>query len=104
MFVSRDIFREIVPVCERNEATIHYVFHNPAQVMGRFVLTIFHGRLQEHLHQVGRADSRYTGSQRPPDRRRGSKSAAALRGTNVGARFGVRDQGVADNGHSAWGN
>ncbi|KAF0308435.1 Exocyst complex component 5 [Amphibalanus amphitrite] len=52
MFVSRDIFREIVPVCERNEALIHYVFHNPAQVMGRFVLTIFQGRLQEHLHQT----------------------------------------------------
>ncbi|XP_037094545.1 LOW QUALITY PROTEIN: exocyst complex component 5-like [Pollicipes pollicipes] len=51
-FVSRDIFREIVPVCERNEPIIHYVFHNPAQVMGRFVLIIFHGRLQEHLHQT----------------------------------------------------
>ena len=52
VFVSRDIFREIVPVCERNEALIHYVFHHPAQVMGRFVLIIFHGRLQEHLQQV----------------------------------------------------
>ena len=48
-FVSGDIFADVVPLCERNAPIIKEVFHNSEQVMGKFILNIFYGKLQEHI-------------------------------------------------------
>jgi len=44
--VSGDIFVDVVPLCERNSREIKEVFNNPEQVMGKFILNIFYGKLQ----------------------------------------------------------
>ncbi|XP_042858694.1 exocyst complex component 5-like isoform X1 [Penaeus japonicus] len=46
---SRDLFLEVVPLCHRSETLINEVFTNPDQVMGKFVLNIFQGQLQEYI-------------------------------------------------------
>ena len=44
--MSGDIFVDVVPLCERNSREIKEVFNNPEQVMGKFILNIFYGKLQ----------------------------------------------------------
>ncbi|CAL4063422.1 unnamed protein product [Meganyctiphanes norvegica] len=46
---SRDLFMEVVPLCIRSESLVKEVFTNSDQVMGKFVLNIFQGQLQEHI-------------------------------------------------------
>ena len=48
-FTSGDIFADVVPLCERNAKIIKEVFQNSEQVMGKFILNIFYGKLQEHI-------------------------------------------------------
>lgn len=48
-FTSGDIFVDVVPLCERNSSIMKEVFHNPEQVMGKFILNIFYGKLQENI-------------------------------------------------------
>nr|CAH0108146.1 unnamed protein product [Daphnia galeata] len=45
-FSSGDMFLDVVPLCERNAREMKGVFHNPEQVMGKFILNIFYGKLQ----------------------------------------------------------
>ncbi|KAK3868397.1 hypothetical protein Pcinc_026201 [Petrolisthes cinctipes] len=46
---SRDLYGEVVPLCTRSQELITQVFTNPDQVMGKFVLNIFQGQLQEYI-------------------------------------------------------
>ncbi|XP_045120957.1 exocyst complex component 5-like isoform X1 [Portunus trituberculatus] len=46
---SQDMYHEVVPLCRRSEVLIKEVFTNPDQVMGKFVLNIFQGQLQEYI-------------------------------------------------------
>ncbi|KAK7066299.1 Exocyst complex component 5 [Halocaridina rubra] len=46
---SRDLYMEVVPLCMRSDVVIKEVFTNPEQVMGKFVLNIFQGQLQEFI-------------------------------------------------------
>lgn len=55
-FASGDLFLDVMPLCERNAAVIKEVFQNGEQVMGKFILNIFYGKLQEHI--VGRLADR----------------------------------------------
>jgi hypothetical protein len=48
-FSSGDMFLDVVPLCERNAREMKGVFHNPEQVMGKFILNIFYGKLQVHF-------------------------------------------------------
>jgi len=48
-FTSGDIFSDVVPLCERNSSIMKEVFHNPDQIMGKFILNIFYGKLQENI-------------------------------------------------------
>lgn len=49
IFLGANIFNDIVPLCERSQITVKNVFNNPEQVMSKFVLNIFHGKLQEYI-------------------------------------------------------
>lgn len=46
-FKAKDVFDDIIPLCELNKPIIDQVFPNPEHVMGKFVLHIFHVRIQE---------------------------------------------------------
>jgi len=46
-FKSKDIFEDVLPLCKLNKPIIDKVFPNPEHVMGKFMLHIFHGRIQE---------------------------------------------------------
>lgn len=48
-FLGVNIFIDIVPLCGKSQVIIEEVFTNPEQVMAKFVLNIFHGKLQEHI-------------------------------------------------------
>lgn len=48
-FIGVNIFVDIVPLCAKSQVIIEEVFINPEQVMAKFVLNIFHGKLQEHI-------------------------------------------------------
>lgn len=48
---SKSIFNEIVPLCLRSQTIVNEVFINPEQVMSKFVLNIFYGKLQEYIQQ-----------------------------------------------------
>ena len=48
---SKSIFNEIVPLCLKSQAIVNDVFINPEQVMSKFVLNIFYGKLQEYIQQ-----------------------------------------------------
>ena len=48
-FKAKDVFDDVMPLCEANKSIIEQVFPNPNQVMGKFVLHIFHGRIQETI-------------------------------------------------------
>lgn len=43
---SRDVFNEVIPMCEKNFKTISCVFNNPEQINAKFVLNIYHLKLQ----------------------------------------------------------
>ena len=52
-FGTRSIFIEIVPLCQKSQAVVNEVFTTPEQVMSKFVLNIYYGKLQEHIqHQL----------------------------------------------------
>jgi len=46
-----DIFECIPPLCEKTNAIIVVVFSAPETVMAKFVLNVFHGKLQEYLER-----------------------------------------------------
>ena len=46
---NKDIFKEIVPLCESSWKVIENVFPNPQQVMAKLVLNVYHSRLKEHI-------------------------------------------------------
>jgi len=48
--VEKDVFRNVVPLCRRNKTLISEVFSNPDQVMAKFVLNIYHERLNVSIH------------------------------------------------------
>lgn len=50
-FSSKSIFNEIVPLCLKSQVIVNEVFINPEQVMSKFVLNIFYGKLQEYIQQ-----------------------------------------------------
>lgn len=41
------MFDDVIPLCDLNKPIIDHVFPNPEHVMGKFVLHIFHVRIQE---------------------------------------------------------
>ncbi|XP_069683287.1 exocyst complex component 5 [Periplaneta americana] len=46
-FTGKDVFRDVIPLCEKNFAVMTDVFSNPEQVMAKFVLNIYHLKLQK---------------------------------------------------------
>jgi hypothetical protein len=58
-FGGIDIFQEVLPMCIKNYKLIQQVFSNPEQVMAKFVLNIYHLRLQKYIvaKLADRADS-----------------------------------------------
>lgn len=46
-FKAKDVFDDVMPLCDLNKPIIDHVFPNPEHVMGKFVLHIFHVRIQE---------------------------------------------------------
>lgn len=59
MFLGENIFNDIVPLCNKNQKTIKEVFNNPEQVMSKFVLNIFHGKIQEYiLNRINENDTK----------------------------------------------
>ncbi|UYV67244.1 EXOC5 [Cordylochernes scorpioides] len=57
-FIKPDIYSDIVPLCQRSNVIIQEVFTNPEQVMAKFVLNIFQGKLQWYIEsQLGGLDS-----------------------------------------------
>ncbi|CAH1394309.1 unnamed protein product [Nezara viridula] len=48
-FVGKDIFKEILPLTKKNFSIMREVFSNPEQVMAKFVLNIYHLKLQKHI-------------------------------------------------------
>ncbi|KAL7296494.1 hypothetical protein TKK_0009934 [Trichogramma kaykai] len=47
-FGGKDVFQEVIPMCTKNYKLIQQVFANPEQVMAKFVLNIYHLRLQKY--------------------------------------------------------
>lgn len=45
-FTGKDVFRDVIPLCEKNFSVMTEVFSNPDQVMAKFVLNIYHLKLQ----------------------------------------------------------
>lgn len=48
-FGGKDVFNDIIPMCEKNFTLMTEVFNNPDQVMAKFVLNIYHFKLQKHI-------------------------------------------------------
>ncbi|XP_048486258.1 exocyst complex component 5 [Plutella xylostella] len=46
---GKDIFSAVLPLCKKNYTIIRSVFPNPEQVMSKFVLNIFHLKLQKYI-------------------------------------------------------
>ncbi|KAG9509621.1 Tyrosine-protein phosphatase 10D, partial [Fragariocoptes setiger] len=46
---NRDIFADIVVLCEKIQHVVQEVFKNPDQIMLKFLLNIYHGKLKEHI-------------------------------------------------------
>ncbi|XP_063977769.1 exocyst complex component 5 isoform X1 [Diachasmimorpha longicaudata] len=44
---SKDVFVNVIPMCQKNYKLIQQVFSNPEQVMAKFILNIYHLRLQD---------------------------------------------------------
>lgn len=47
--LGKDIFAAVLPLCQKNNTIINNVFPNPEQVMSKFVLNIFHLKLQKYI-------------------------------------------------------
>ncbi|XP_026314909.1 exocyst complex component 5 [Hyposmocoma kahamanoa] len=47
--LGKDIFSAVLPLCKKNYTVISNVFPNPDQVMSKFVLNIFHLKLQKYI-------------------------------------------------------
>ncbi|XP_038206975.1 exocyst complex component 5 [Zerene cesonia] len=47
--LGKDIFLSVLPLCKKNYNIISNVFPNPDQVMSKFVLNIFHLKLQKYI-------------------------------------------------------
>ncbi|KAG6449971.1 exocyst complex component 5 [Manduca sexta] len=47
--LGKDIFHAVLPLCKKNYTIISNVFPNPEQVMSKFVLNIFHLKLQKYI-------------------------------------------------------
>lgn len=50
-FTGKDVFQDVIPLCEKNFAVMKEVFSNPDQVMAKYVLNIFHLKLQVSVIQ-----------------------------------------------------
>lgn len=48
-FTGKDIFKDVIPLCEKNFSVMTEVFSNPDQVMAKFVLNIYHLKLQKYI-------------------------------------------------------
>ena len=49
IYLGLSIFSDIVPICEKSQSIIRDVFNNPDQVMSKFVLNIYHGKIQDYV-------------------------------------------------------
>ncbi|KAE9533792.1 hypothetical protein AGLY_008871 [Aphis glycines] len=49
---GKNLFADIIPVCENNLKIIEAVFTNPDQVMAKFILNIYQLKLQNHIITV----------------------------------------------------
>ncbi|CAH2233711.1 jg20335 [Pararge aegeria aegeria] len=47
--LGKDIFSAVLPLCKKNYTVISSVFPNPDQVISKFVLNIFHLKLQKYI-------------------------------------------------------
>ncbi|XP_069360823.1 exocyst complex component 5 [Maniola hyperantus] len=47
--LGKDIFAAVLPLCKKNYTVISSVFPNPDQVISKFVLNIFHLKLQKYI-------------------------------------------------------
>lgn len=47
--LSKDVFAYLLPLCKHNYDIIKKVFANPEQVMAKFVLNIYHLKIQEYI-------------------------------------------------------
>lgn len=48
-FNSKDIFQDVIPSCHKNFSLMSEVFTNPDQVMAKYVLNIYHLKLQKYI-------------------------------------------------------
>lgn len=48
-FGGKDVFQDVIPMCTKNYKLMQQVFANPNQVMAKFVLNIYHLRLQKYV-------------------------------------------------------
>lgn len=57
-FNDQDMFSEIVRLCEKEQTVMTEVFTNSEQVMSKFILNIFHGKLQQYVQSklTGKSD------------------------------------------------
>ncbi|XP_044265704.1 exocyst complex component 5 [Tribolium madens] len=47
--LSKDVFSRLLPLCQLNYEVIKKVFNNPEQVLAKFVLNLYHLKLQEYI-------------------------------------------------------
>ena len=47
-FGGKDVFQDVIPMCAKYNKLMRQVFTNPEQVMAKFVLNIYHLRLQKY--------------------------------------------------------
>lgn len=47
-FGGKDVFQDVIPMCTKYNKLMQQVFSNPEQVMAKFVLNIYHLRLQKY--------------------------------------------------------
>ena len=47
-FGGKDVFQDVIPMCSKYNKLMQQVFTNPEQVMAKFVLNIYHLRLQKY--------------------------------------------------------
>ncbi|KAK0181895.1 hypothetical protein PV327_000079 [Microctonus hyperodae] len=47
-FGYKDVFQDVIPMCTKNYKLMQQVFTNPEQVMAKFVLNIYHLRIQKY--------------------------------------------------------
>lgn len=48
-FGGKDVFQDVIPMCTKYQKLMQQVFSNPEQVMAKFVLNIYHLRLQKYV-------------------------------------------------------